>query len=198
MNEVALFLDNLNLNWSIIECVAVVFSILYIILAAKENIWCWGAGIISASLYIYICLFAQLYSQTGLQIFYLFMAFYGYYHWNKKDQSMQIIEWSISKHLFILVIGAILTFLMGFYFTIYTNAKMPIIDSFNAIFSICATYMITKKILGNWLYWIVIDSIGAYLYFNMELHLTSLLFISYAIIAIFGYLSWVKKIEIDA
>ena len=198
MYEIDLFLNNLNFNWSTIECVAVFFSILYIILAAKENIWCWVAGAISASLYIYICIFAQLYSQTGLQIFYLFMAFYGYYHWNKKDQSLQIIEWSISKHLFILVIGAILTFLMGFYFTIYTNAKMPIIDSFNAIFSICATYMITKKILGNWLYWIVIDAVAAYLYFNMGLHLTSLLFISYAIIAIFGYFSWMKKIKIDA
>ena len=198
MNEVALFLDNLNLNWSIIECVAVVFSILYIILAAKENIWCWGAGVISASLYIYICLFAQLYSQTGLQIFYLFMAFYGFYHWNKKDQSLQIIEWSISRHLFILVIGAILTFLMGFYFSTFTNAKMPIVDSFNAIFSVFATYMIAKKILGNWLYWIVIDSVAAYLYFSMGLHLTSLLFVSYAIIAILGYFSWMKKLKIDA
>jgi nicotinamide mononucleotide transporter len=198
MSEIALFLNNLNFNWSAIECFAVFFSILYIILAAKENIWCWSAGAISASLYIYICLFAQLYSQTGLQVFYLFMAFYGFYHWNKKDQSLQIIEWSISKHLFILAIGTILTFFIGFYFTTYTNAKMPIIDSFNAIFSICATYMIAKKISENWLYWIVIDSIGAYLYFNMGLHLTSLLFISYAIIAIFGYFSWMKKIKIDA
>ena len=69
MNEIALFLYNLNFNWSIIECVAVFFSIIYIILAAKENIWCWGAGIISASLYIYICLFAQLYSQTACKYF---------------------------------------------------------------------------------------------------------------------------------
>ena len=198
MDEITLLLNNLNFNWSIIESVAVFFSILYIILAAKENIWCWGAGAISASLYVYICLVAQLYSQTGLQIFYLFMAFYGYYHWNKKEQSLQIIKWRISKHLFILVIGAILTFLMGFYFSTYTNAKMPIVDSFNAIFSVFATYMITKKILGNWLYWIVIDSVAAYLYFNMGLHLTSLLFISYAIIAIFGYFSWMKKIKIDA
>ena len=198
MYEIDLFLNNLNFNWSTIECVAVFFSILYIILAAKENIWCWVAGAISASLYIYICIFAQLYSQTGLQIFYLFMAIYGYYHWNKKEQSLQIIKWRISKHLFILVIGAILTFLMGFYFSTYTNAKMPIVDSFNAIFSVFATYMITKKILGNWLYWIVIDSVAAYLYFNMGLHLTSLLFISYAIIAIFGYFSWMKKIKIDA
>ena len=54
MNEIALFLNNLNFNWSAIECVAVFFSILYIILAAKENIWCWVAGAISASLYIYM------------------------------------------------------------------------------------------------------------------------------------------------
>ena len=198
MNAIALFLNTLNFNWSIIECVAVVFSILYIILAAKENIWCWGAGVISASLYIYICLFAQLYSQTGLQIFYLFMAFYGYYHWNKKEQSLQIIEWSIGKHLFILAIGSILTFLMGFYFTTYTNAKIPIVDSFTTVFSIFATYMVAKKILGNWLYWIVIDTVAAYLYFSAELHLTSLLFVSYAIIAIFGYFSWMKKIKTDA
>ena len=198
MHEITLFLNNLDFNWSAIECVAVFFSILYIILAAKENIWCWGAGAISASLYIYICLFAQLYPQTGLQIFYLFMAFYGYYHWNKKEQSLQIIEWSISKHLFILAIGTVLTFLMGFYFATYTNAKMPIVDSFNAIFSVFATYMIAKKILGNWLYWIVIDSVAAYLYFSMGLHLTSLLFVSYAIIAILGYLSWMKKLKIDA
>ena len=198
MNAIALFLNTLNFNWSIIECVAVVFSILYIILAAKENIWCWGAGVISASLYIYICLFAQLYSQTGLQIFYLFMAFYGYYQWNKKEQSLQIIEWSIGKHLFILAIGSILTFLMGFYFTTYTNAKIPIVDSFTTVFSIFATYMVAKKILGNWLYWIVIDTVAAYLYFSAELHLTSLLFVSYAIIAIFGYFSWMKKIKTDA
>jgi nicotinamide mononucleotide transporter len=126
------------------------------------------------------------------------MAFYGYYHWNKKEQSLQIIEWSISKHLFVLIIGAILIFLTGFYFATYTNAKMPIVDSFNAIFSVFATYMIAKKILGNWLYWIVIDAVAAYLYFSMGLHLTSLLFISYTIIAIFVYFSWIKKIKIDA
>jgi len=198
MNEIALFLTNLDFNWSIIESVAVFFSILYVILAAKESIWCWGAGAISVSLYIYICFFAQLYPETGLQIFYLFMAFYGYYHWNKKEQSLQISEWSISKHLFILAIGAFLTFLMGFYFTTYTNAKMPIVDSFTTVFSVFATYMVAKKILGNWLYWIVIDAVSVYLYFSRDLHLTSLLFMVYTIIAIFGYFSWMKKMKIDA
>ena len=198
MNEIIQFFSHTTFNWSIIESIAVFFSILYVILAAKENIWCWGAGAISVSLYIYICFFAQLYAETSLQIFYLFMAFYGYYYWNKKEQSLQISEWSIGKHLFILVIGAILTFLMGFYFATYTNAKMPIVDSFTTVFSLFATYMVAKKILGNWLYWIVIDAVSVYLYFSRDLHLTSLLFMVYTIIAIFGYFSWMKKMKIDA
>ena len=198
MHEITLFLNNLDFNWSITESVAVFFSILYVMLAAKENILCWWAAAISVSLYIYICFSAQLYPETGLQIFYLFMAFYGHYNWNKKDQSLQISEWSISKHLFILIFGAILTFLIGFYFAAYTNAKMPIIDSFTTVFAVLATYMVVKKILGNWLYWIVIDAVSVYLYFSRDLHLTSLLFIAYTIIAIFGYFSWIKKMKINA
>ena len=198
MNEIALFLNNLNFNWSVIESVAVFFSILYVILATQESIWCWGAAVIRVSLYIYICFFAQLSAETGLQVFYLLMAFYGYYIWNKKEQSLQISEWSIGKHFFIITIGAILTFLLGFYTSIYTSAKMPIIDSFTTIFSVFATYMVVKKILGNWLYWIVIDIVSIYLYYSRDLHLTSLLFIAYTIIAISGYLSWIKKAEIDA
>jgi len=197
MHEITLFFNNLDFNWSDIECIAVFFSILYVILAAKESIWCWGAAAISVILYIYICFSAQLFPETGLQVFYLGMAFYGYHNWNQKEQSLQIIEWSISKHLFILAMGAILTFLMGFYFATYTNAKMPIVDSFTTIFSIFATYMVAKKILDNWLYWIVIDMVSIYLYFSRDLHLTSLLFMIYTIIAIFGYFSWIKKLKID-
>ena len=198
MHETTLFFNNLDFNWNIIESVAVLFSVLYVILAAKENILCWWAAAISVSLYIYICFTAQLLPETGLQVFYLFMAFYGYHNWNKKEQSLQISEWSISKHLFILAIGTILTFLMGFYFTTYTNAKMPIVDSFTTVFSIFATYMVAKKILGNWLYWIVIDTVSVYLYFSRDLHLTSLLFMAYTIIAIFGYFNWLKKMQKDA
>jgi len=197
MHEITLFFNNLDFNWSIIESVAVLFSVLYVILAAKENILCWWAAVISVTLYIYIFFSAQLYPETGLQVFYLFMAFYGYYNWNKKEQSLQIIEWNISKHFAVLILGAILTFFMGFYFTTYTNAKMPIVDSFTTVFSIFATYMVIKKILGNWLYWIVIDTVSVYLFYSRDLHLTSLLFMTYTIIAIFGYFNWLKMMQKD-
>ena len=193
MNEIALFFNNLDFNWTIIESIAVFFSILYVILAAKQNIWCWAAAGISVILYIYICFNTQLYPETGLQIFYLIMAIYGYYNWNKNDENLQITQWTISKHLLLILIGAVFAFLIGFYFATYTDSKMPIVDSFTTVFSIIATYMVTKKILENWLYWIVIDTVSVYLYFSRDLHLTSLLFIAYTIIAIIGYFAWLNS-----
>jgi nicotinamide mononucleotide transporter len=193
VEELLQIITQLNFNWSVIESIAVFFSILYVVLAVKENIWCWGAAAISVILYIYICYSAQLYAETGLQFFYLLMSIYGYFQWNKNDSNLKIQQWTTAKHLLILILGALLTFLMGFYFSIYTNAAMPLVDSFTTVFSVFATFMVTRKILGNWLYWIVIDGVSVYLYFSRGLQLTSLLFVVYTIIAIFGYLSWLKR-----
>jgi len=198
MQEINHLLIQINLNWSLIEVLAVIFSIIYVILAAKENIWCWTAAAISVLLYIYICYTAKLFPETALQVFYFIMAMYGYYNWNKYDASLRIKEWSAKKHLFIIFLGALLTFLMGFYFTTYTSAKMPIVDSVTTVFSILATYMVTKKVLENWLYWIVIDIVSVYLYFSRDLHLTSVLFVVYTTIAIFGYFVWLKQSKANA
>ena len=195
MNEIALFFNNLDFNWSVIESIAVLFSIIYVVLAAKQNNLCWIFAIMSVLLYIYVCYTAGLYAETALQIFYLFMSFYGLYIWNKDKLKSSVVQWSISKHLVFILIGAIFTFIMGFYFTIYTSAKMPIIDSFTTIFSVIATFMVAKKILENWLYWIIIDLTSIYIYFSRDLHLTSLLFLIYTIIAVFGYIKWTRKIN---
>ena len=196
--DIVNYLYSLDFKWSNIEIIAISFSILYVILAAKKNILCWWAAGISVTLYIYIFFSVQLYPETGLQVFYLLMAFYGYFQWNKNNGKLEIAQWTIGKHLLLILIGAIVTFLMGFYFTTYTNAKMPIVDSFTTVFSIIATYMVTKKVLENWLYWIVIDAVSIYLYFSRDLHLTSLLFVAYTIIAVFGYFSWIKQTTSDA
>ena len=196
MQEFFQILTNVEFNWSIVESIAVFFSVLYVVLAARESIWCWGAACISVSIYIYICYTAKLYPETGLQIFYLLMAGAGYYMWNK-DNKEEIKEWSELKHLGIIFLGTILTFFMGFYFSIYTDSVMPITDSFTTIFSLIATYMVVKKVLGNWLYWIIIDLVSVYLYFHRDLHLTSLLFVIYTIMAVFGYFSWANRMKIN-
>ena len=176
-----------------IEIIAVFFAILYVILAAKESMWCWLAAAISVILYIQICFSAQLYPETGLQIFYLIMAIYGYIQWNKPKKDTAIISWPKQKHLIILVISAAISICLGYYFNQFTQAKLPYLDSATTIFSISATYMVTKKVVENWLYWIVIDLASIYLYYSRDLTLSAGLFGLYVILAIIGYVQWKKK-----
>ena len=180
----------IEFNWSILETVAVIFSLLYVYLAAHQNNLCWLAAVISVSLYIYICFNAKLYAETILQVFYFLMAIYGFYSWKKNNSQLQISTWPIKKHLFIIFLGTILTFFLGFIFSNYTDAEMPLVDSFTTVFSVFATYMVVKKILSNWLYFIIIDIISTYLYFSRDLHLTSLLFLLYTFIAVAGFIKW--------
>ena len=193
MEEIIQILSDANLNW--ITVCAVISGILYIILAAKENVWCWLAASISVCLYMYINYDLGYYSQTVLQIFYLFMAIYGYVMWNKLDPE-RIKEWSAKKHLFIIFIGAIITFIMGFILTEYVeDSEQPILDSLTTVFSVFASYMVAKKVLGNWLYWIVIDSLIIYLYYIQGEFILALQFLVYIIIAIYGYFSWMQKMK---
>ena len=180
----------IEFNWSILETIAVIFSLLYVYLAAHQNNLCWLAAVISVSLYIYICFNAKLYAETILQVFYFLMAIYGFYSWKKNNSQLQISTWPIKKHLFIIFLGTILTFFLGFIFSNYTDAEMPLVDSFTTVFSVFATYMVVKKILSNWLYFIIIDIISTYLYFSRDLHLTSLLFLLYTFIAVAGFIKW--------
>jgi nicotinamide mononucleotide transporter len=180
----------IEFNWSILETVAVIFSLLYVYLAAHQNNLCWLAAVISVSLYIYICFNAKLYAETILQVFYFLMAIYGFYSWKKNNSQLQIGTWPIKKHLFIIFLGTILTFFLGFIFSNFTDAEMPLVDSFTTVFSVFATYMVVKKILSNWLYFIIIDIISTYLYFSRDLHLTSLLFLLYTFIAVVGFIKW--------
>lgn len=182
---------------SLVEIVAVLFSIIYVILAAKENNWCWLSAVISVSLYIYLCFEAQLYLETGLQIFYLFMAGYGFSQWKKPKIELPIKSWSIIFHLKLIFIGIVTSIAFGKLAETYTDAALPLIDAFTTIFSLFATFMVTRKILENWIYWIVIDAVSIYLYYSRDFHLTAALFVAYTIIAAFGYLSWKKEVSIS-
>ena len=192
MSEVLILIQN-----NFIEASAVIFSVIYVLLAAKKNIFCWYAAILSVLLYFFICIDAKLYAESGLQLFYLFMAFYGLYSWNKKNET-NIISINAKTHIKLIIIGLLLTFLLGYYLTIFTSAASPLIDSFTTIFSIIATFMVAKKILENWIYWIIIDIVSIQLYVSRELYLTAVLFLIYTVIAIYGYYTWANRFSYNA
>ena len=180
----------------IIEIIAVISAILYLLLAAKEDVRCWYAVIISSSLYFYIMYDAGLIMEAYLQIFYIVMAIYGWFKWTKSIQinsNNRIRTWSNMKHFITITSVVILALITGFILKKYTNAALPFLDAFTSWGAIITTYMVAQKILENWIYWFVIDSISIYIFLSRELYLTSLLFFIYLIIICFGYASWRKK-----
>ena len=180
----------------IIEIIAVISAILYLLLAAKEDVKCWYAAIISSLLYFFIMYDAGLIMEAYLQIFYIIMALYGLLQWTKLIQinsNNTIRTWSNIEHFITISSVIILAIITGFILTKYTNAAMPFLDAFTSWGAIVTTYMVAKKILENWIYWFVIDAISIYLFLSRGLYLTSILFLVYLIIICFGYIAWRKK-----
>ncbi len=191
LNE--LYYGLLNMGW--LEASGVAFGILYIFFAARESIWCWPASLVSVSIYIIICYQVQLYAELGLQFYYLGTTAYGWWHWrnpgNKKEQ-LPISKMKINQHLIFILIGGVITIALGYFLVNQTDAQLPYLDSFTTVFSIFTTILVTRKVLENWLYWVAIDAVGAYIFFQRELYLTSLLMAAYVIIATAGYINWRK------
>jgi nicotinamide mononucleotide transporter len=191
LNE--LYFGLLNMGW--LEGFGVAFGILYIFFAARENIWCWPASLVSISIYIVICYQVQLYAELGLQFYYVGTTAYGWWHWrnpgNQKKQ-LPISKMKTNQHFLFIIGGSVATFILGYILITQTDAQLPYLDSFTTVFSIFTTILVTRKVLENWLYWVAIDAVGAYIFFQRELYLTSILMAAYTIIAIVGYFHWRK------
>jgi nicotinamide mononucleotide transporter len=180
-------------NW--LESTAVIFAILYLILAVKQNILCWTAGILSSILYFFIMQKAGLYMEAYLQVFYVVMGIYGWSQWrvsNASNPSFIVNTWSKYQHMIAILIILALSLLSGFLLERYTDAALPFLDALVAWGAVVATYMVAKKLLENWIYWFVIDTTSIYLFISRDLWLTALLFMIYIIIIYFGYQSWSK------
>lgn len=177
-----------------LEGFAVFTAILYIVFISFKKTIGWLFGAISSMLYIFICYISQLYIETGLQLFYLIMAFYGWYMWTEdsKDNDSPIIKWPLKKHLLNILVSTILFIILGFVFDNYTNQASPYADAFATSFSLTTTYLVTIKVLENWIYWIIVDIVAMYLFWSNSLSLTSIMYLSLTISSVFGYFKWRK------
>ena len=178
-----------------IEFLAVVSAIVYLLLAVRQDIRCWLAAILSSFLYFFIMFSAGLYMEAGLQIFYILMAVYGWSQWREESKTnikFSVKTWKPIKHLFVISLIFLLALASGLILEKFTNAVFPFIDALTTWGAIVATYMVAKKLLENWIYWFVIDSISIFLFMSRGLVLTSILFFIYLIIIYFGYKSWAR------
>lgn len=174
------------------EALAVVLGVAYLLLAMRESLWCWYAGFASTAIFLVLFWQVNLLMESALQVYYLAMAVYGWWHWRqgKAGATLPISRWQLQQHGLAIAGIVLAAWLSGYLLSRYTAAALPYLDSFTTWGSILTTWMVARKLLENWLYWLVIDSASIYLYLDRGLHLTALLFALYLVIAIFGYLQW--------
>jgi nicotinamide mononucleotide transporter len=197
MGAVEIFIQQIAAT-SLWEWFAVLTGILYVILAARKSILCWPFAIISSLIYIYLCYTSQLYIESVLQVFYLVMGVVGWILWNRsQDEHSDIKRWSLNAHLLNIVISAAVVFLVGYSFATFTDQANPYFDAFTTIFSLAATFMVTQKVLENWIYWIAIDLVSIFLYADRGYYLTSVLYFVFTILAIVGYFVWLRKLKLQ-
>lgn len=177
------------------EITASLFGVAYVILAAKESLWTWAFGFVSTLIYTLIFWEGALVSSSLLNFYYMLMAVYGFYAWHngKEDEALKISTYKGSKNLKIISLGLLFSLLIGYLSTTYSDAKLAYMDSFVLVFSVIATWMLTQKVLENWLYWLVIDSVAMVLYWKMNYLATVILFMVYIILGIYAYATWRKE-----
>lgn len=178
----------------LVEIIAVVFSLLCVLLAIKKNVFNWPTGIIAVTAYFILFYNLKLYADMTLQLFFLFQGFYGWYNWKNKLSDTQLeIRKLTKKHLVIYLFSiCILTILWTYVLTKYTDASLPLIDAFVSILSLTANWLLVKKHIENWLFWILADSIYILLFLYKGLYLSSGIYLIFLILAIKGYLDWKK------
>jgi nicotinamide mononucleotide transporter len=178
-----------------LEKIAVAAGLANIYLTVRQNIWCWPVGVVMVSLYIYIFFQAKLYSDAGLNVFFLVMQFYGWYQWTRgpveHSRSLSAVT-RLSRRGWIVTMGGILagTVALGSSMHHYTDAALPYPDAFTTLLSVFAQFLMTRKVLDNWTLWIVADIVYIGVYSIKSLYWTAGLYVVFLGLCVQGYREW--------
>lgn len=184
-----------------LELAAVVLAIAYLVLAIRQNIWCWVCAAISTGIYIFLFVDARLYMESVLNGFYFAMAIYGWFSWRRgsgDEHALPVVCWPLARHVTALAIVVAGSSITGWALSTWTDAVYPYIDSMTTFAAIWATFLVARKVLENWWYWLVIDIASLFIYWDRELQLTSMLFLLYVCMIPVGYVSWRRSMNAPA
>lgn len=190
---------------NIIEIIGAILSLIYLYFSIRQSVFLWPIGLVSSGFYVVVFYSSQLYAEMGLQFYYITVSIYGWYYWvygNKKSGTKQDADLPVSRlnlsQAIRYGIFFILIYVVLFYFlSHHTNSNIPGWDSFVTAGSLVGTWMLAKKILENWLVWIIVDSLSIGIYIYKDLHPTVVLFCIYSILAILGYIKWKRTLSIN-
>lgn len=187
------------MNWiadNIVEIIGTLSGLLFLYLEIKQNKWLWPVGLLTSVMYIYVFFVAKLYADMSLQFYYVFISIYGWILWSRgkgqDEKELPVVSLHLNLGLKLLAASIVIYALIAFILVRFTDGSVPYWDAFTTALSIVATWMLARKILEQWLVWILVNSVSLGLYIYKDLNFTAVLFFFYTTMAVVGYLQWKK------
>ena len=183
-----------------LEFIAVIFGFLSVWFAKENNVLVYPAGILSTAIFVYLLTISELYGDATINGYYFLMSFYGWYFWTQKKSGQiinQVGRTSLNEKIgsiFLFVFGIIAIFLIYNYFNKWSTVSAYIDTLTTGIFFV-AMWLMSRRKIEHWTFWIVGDILSVPLYIYKGLFLTAIQYFVFTIIAIIGYGEWKKIIQ---
>jgi len=191
-----IFFQWVESNW--VEVSGALLGFLYILLSIRQNKWCWPIGLLTSVLYIYVFLVTKFYADMLLQVYYVGASIYGWYNWThgetQKSEILPVRRVDKREWIWISLVILLLFVVIAFVLRDYTDSPVPYWDAFTTAGSFVATWMLAKKMIENWVLWVVVDAVSLGLYVYKGLYPTVGLFAIYTTLAVIGYMQWKKEL----
>lgn len=183
---------------SCLELVAVAFGVVSVYLSVREHIWSWPTAIVNVTLFFLLFWEVGLYSDMGLQLVYLSLSIYGWYEWLYGGQGRTKLHVSRTPRRVWVTAGAAgvaIWAALGTFTARLPGASVPYVDAATTSTSLVAQWMMTRKLLENWLLWIVVDVVYIALFLYKGLHLTAFNYAVYLVLAVAGHRAWKRSLQ---
>lgn len=191
----------------LLEYFGVLTGLLYLLLEIRQHRAMWVVGFLTSLVYVFVFFFSKIYADMGLNIYYVAISIYGFWQWTRKkainegktDQNTPANEAILYRNMTFPLLTGIALAILAIYALLYyilhnfTDSPIPAGDAFTTAVGIVATWMLARRIIEHWIFWIIVNCVSVYLYYLRGLYPTMFLYICYAILAAVGLYTWKKK-----
>lgn len=183
------------------EYVGVFAGIVSVLFQRKANIWVYPIGLINTCIYVYISIKGSLYGEASVNFYYTVMSIYGWVLWAKKDEHKDAVlnitystkkEWMVQLIFFAVFYVAIYSALVYLKQAFYSNT-IPWADAFASAAAYTGMWLLAKKKIESWYWWVVTNAASIPLYFTKGYVFTSFQYLVLLVLAFSGLFSWMKQ-----
>ena len=179
-----------------LEIAAVVFTLINVWLAVRQNIWTWPSGIASVILYGIVFYQSRLWANAGLQVIYLALSIHGWYEWlhgGANHGELHARRATPRQWIGCAIAGVVLTAALLWLLKV-TSGSAPLSDASTTAFSIVGQWMLNEKLVENWLIWLAVDIVYVPMFFASGRPASAWLYAFFCILAVKGFIDWRRSL----